>query len=190
MAGHGAAGAKMVVRIHPAALTEIEMEIKTELEKLSKEGLVDLTGSLAWNDAFGCFTRAGFEKLVWPQIGEKAEWIIYFDINGMHALNELHGSYDPVDAMIKNVLAVTRATDFVAGQWKSGDEFLVCVTQADDRAPVDPQGMVNRLAAEMQKQGLSATFAIVPVVSWKLAENVEPAIREVYAAKKARGVSR
>jgi len=120
------------------------MEIKTELEKLSKEGLVDLTGSLAWNDAFGCFTRAGFEKLVWPQIGEKAEWIIYFDINGMHALNELHGSYDPVDAMIKNVLAVTRATDFVAGQWKSGDEFLVCVTQADDRAPVEPQGMVNR----------------------------------------------
>src|SRR5690242_20388054 len=87
----------------------------------------ELIHKLAWNDGFGCHTRAGFEHMVWPEIASKARWIVYFDVNGMHALNETFGSYEPVDAMIKQVLTSIRSTDYVAGQWKSGDEFLICL---------------------------------------------------------------
>src|SRR5687768_10584272 len=153
------------------------------IRHLTHQELIELVGDLAWNDAFGCFTRPGFEKLVWPRIAEEAEWLVYFDVDGVHDLNEKHGTYDAFDAMMKEVLSIVRNSDYVAGQLKSGDEFLLCITDSDDRAPVDPQGVVNRLTAEMGKQGLSATFAIVPVISSNLLENVAPAIEEVYAAK-------
>lgn len=152
---------------------------------LNLSELQELVYALAWNDGFGCYTRAGFEKLIWPQIKDRARWIVYFDIDGMHALNERFGSYEPVDAMIKQVLAIVRTTDYVAGQWKSGDEFLVCIAEDDSRDQLsDPQGMAERLMAELKKQGLSATFAIVPVISEQLFQNVKPAVDKVYAAKK------
>jgi len=152
----------------------------------TKQQLEELVNALAWNDAFGCFTRAGFEKLIWPEIVDGAEWIIFFDVDGVHALNEKHGTYDVFDAMMKDVLSTVRSSDYIAGQLNSGDEFLVCTTGVEDRAPVSPDGIVVRLKAELKKHGLSATFAIVPVISSNLLENVAPAIEEVYAAKKQR----
>jgi GGDEF domain-containing protein len=152
--------------------------------------LQDLVYRLAWNESFGCHTRNGFEHMIWPTIAHKAKWLIYFDLDNIHALNEAFGGYGPVDAMVKQVLATVRASDYVAGQFKSGDEFLVCLTESDERPTLDPEGFVKRLTAEFAKHNLTATFAIVPVKSLDLLENVQPAVDQVYAAKKARGVSR
>jgi GGDEF domain-containing protein len=146
-----------------------------------------LIHKLAWNDGFGCHTRKGFEHVVWPGIAAKARSIVYFDIDGMHALNEKFGSYEPVDAMIRKVLSSVRSSDFVAGQWKSGDEFLICLTENDKHNTLDPEGLVRRLTEEFAKVGMSATFAIVPVKSTDLLENVQPAVDQVYEAKKSRG---
>ena len=95
------------------------------------EQLQALVKSLSWNDRYGCYTRAGFEKTIWPHIEAKARWIIFFDIDDMHALNVRHGS-EGVNEMIKKSLAV-RGSDFMAGQWFSGDEFIVCITDDDPK---------------------------------------------------------
>jgi hypothetical protein len=145
---------------------------------------------LSWNDGFGCYNRKGFEKMKWPEIAARARFIVYFDIDGMHELNEAHGGYEPVDAMIRQVLASVRSSDYVAGQWKSGDEFLICITENEKRDSMDPEGMIQRLTEEFAKVGMSATFAFVPVKSTDLLENVQPAVDKVYELKKARGASR
>jgi GGDEF domain-containing protein len=150
----------------------------------------ELIHKLAWNDGFGCHTRKGFEHVIWPSIAATAQYIIYFDIDGMHALNESFGSYEPVDAMIRQVLHAVRSSDYVAGQWKSGDEFLICLTQNQNHNPLDPEGLVKRLTEEFAKVGMTATFAIVPVKGTDLLENVQPAVEKVYELKKARGISR
>lgn len=150
----------------------------------------ELIHKLAWNDAFGCHTRAGFEHVVWPQIAAKTRYLLYFDINGMHALNESFGGYGPVDDMIKQVLSTVRSTDYACGQVKSGDEFLLALVESGDRTELDPEGLRDRLIAEFARHGMSAMFAIVEVKSTDLLENLLPAIDEVYEQKKARGVSR
>lgn len=162
-------------------------------ERNSKE-LNELVRALAWNDAFGCYTRAGFEKIVWPEIAERARWIIYFDIDDMHALNEANGSYDAVDGMIHQAFGSLRFTDHVASQFKSGDEFLVCLTDDSPQSPIidqreqlDPHAMTYRLIDALKKVGLTATFAIVQVTSLDLLANVKPAIDQVFIAKQNRG---
>jgi GGDEF domain-containing protein len=150
----------------------------------------ELIHKLSWNAGFGCHTRAGFEHVVWPEIAHRARWLLFFDINGMHALNEKLGGYEPVDAMIKQVLSVIRTTDYVCGQVKSGDEFTVALTETEERAALDPEGLRDRLIQELAKHGMSAMFAIVPVRSKDLMENLIPAIDQVYEQKKARGVGR
>ena len=157
---------------------------------LSQDELRQMVQALAWNDGFGCYTRAGFEKLLWPEIAEYARWIIYFDIDGMHAINNAHEGYEFADAIIKDVFSILRTTDYVAGQYKSGDEFLICLTASEARAELDPWGMTMRLNEEFKKHGMSATFAVVPVTSPDLAVNVKPAVDQVYAAKKLKGTER
>ena len=150
----------------------------------------DLIHKLSWNDGFGCHTRAGFEHMVWPEIAAKARWIVYLDIDRMHELNARFGSYEPVDTMIRQVLAAVRSSDHVAGQWKSGDEFLICITETDHRPAADlatAEGLVDRLVYEFARQGMTATFAIVPVLSTHLKENVQPAVDRVYDQKNKRG---
>lgn len=150
--------------------------------KRTKQQLVELVNSLAWNDGYGCWTRAGFEKLIWPTIAERAKWIIFFDIDNMHDLNELH-SHAGVDAIIKRCLAM-RAGDYIAGQHYSGDEFIICITEDDARGISDPQALCERLMRTFAENGIPATFAIVPVTSGSLVENVMPAVAIVETAKK------
>lgn len=152
--------------------------------------LETLLHKISWNAGFGCHNRQGFEHMIWPDIATEARWIIYFDIDGMHALNEKHGGYEPVDAMIRSVLSSVRSSDYLAAQWKSGDEFLVCLTENKEHAPLDPEGLVRRLNEEFARHGMSATFAVVPVKSTDLLENIQPAVDRVYEIKKQRGVSR
>src|SRR5688572_12592403 len=116
--------------------------IMINIHHLTHRELSELVVDLAWNDAFRCFTRAGFEQLIWPRIAQEADWLVYFDVDSVHELNETHGPYDVFDAMMKEVLSIVRNSDYVAGQLKSGHEFLLCITDSDDRAPVDPGGIV------------------------------------------------
>jgi len=151
-----------------------------------------LLRELAWNDEFGCYSKAGFKKLIWPEIAERARWIVYFDVDGVHDINTANNGYDVFDAMMKQVLSILRLTDYVAGQLTSGDEFLVCLTEKKSPQPgelrqtLDPQALKERLIDELKKQGLTATFAIVPVFSTDLGINLHPAIQEVFLAKKLR----
>jgi len=158
----------------------------------SKNESDELIRALAWNDEFGCYTRQGFKKAVWPTIAEDARWIIYFDVDGVHNINATNKGYEAFDAMMKQALATLRLTDYVAAQWKSGDEFLVCLTEtkhsavSDQRETLNPEAMMERLIDALKKQGLTATFAIVPVISPDLAANVKPAVDQVYEIKNSR----
>src|SRR5690349_1545958 len=111
----------------------------------------ELIRQLSWNDGFGCFNRKGFEKMKWPEIASTARHIVYFDVDNMHGLNEKFGGYEPVDAMIRKVLASVRSSDYIAGQWKSGDEFLICLTENGKHGPLDPDGFVQRLKQEFAR---------------------------------------
>lgn len=152
-------------------------------KKLNKKQLEELVNSLSWNEGFGCYTRAGFEKIIWPEIADKAKWIIFFDVDNMNRLNDAHGQ-DTVDAMIKKSLAM-RDTDYVASQWKSGDEFVVCVTEDGSREVSNPISLCERLKEAFLENGIPATFGIAPVISRDLRENVQPAYKRVWTEKKA-----
>jgi GGDEF domain-containing protein len=156
----------------------MENDIITEDPK----DLQRLVRTLAWNEAFGCFTRQGFEQMIWPSIADEAKWIIFFDVDNMHDLNQQHG-YEGVNAIIKKSRSM-RGGDFMAGQWFSGDEFIVVITDQDlDREASNPIGFSIRLAHLFAENGAPATFAVAPVISSDLMTNVEPAHRVCQAAK-------
>ena len=151
-----------------------------------------LIRDLAWSDEFGCYTKNGFKKLIWPEIAEDARWLLYFDVDGVHNINKANKGYAAFDAMIFQVLSILRLTDYVAGQKNSGDEFLVCLVEkkaepGEIRQVIDPDAMMQRLIDELRRQGLTAIFSIVPVVSLDLDVNLKPAIEQVFLAKEQRG---
>ena len=161
------------------------------LDDLSKEELKALIKRLAWNEGFGCFYRSGFEHIVWPVIREKAEWGILLDIDGLHALNAKHDSFDPVDALIKDALSITRSTDIKAGMLKSGDEIVIIMLKDKRNDKVsDPDGLVGRLVKSFGKHHMSATYAIVPIVSSDLSVNFEPAVKKIKEIKSQRSSPR
>ena len=147
------------------------------------EELERLVRDLSWNDGYGCYTRAGFEKLIWSDIAEQAKWIIFFDVDDMHALNAMHG-YEGVNAIIKKSLD-RRGSDVMAGQWFSGDEFIICITDNPDRDESNPKDFCVRLAEIFRENGATATFAIAPVTSSNLFANVEPAHELIQLAKQS-----
>lgn len=157
-----------------------------ELEKSQLQALVE---RLAWNKDFGCYTKNGFMSYIWPEISPRVEWILFFDIDYLHEMNNKFDSYVPVNEMIKQVLSIVRGTDFVGGQLNSGDEFIICSIGRGE-AKADPEGLKARLIEEMSKFGMSATFSIVPVSTWDLEEAVAPAVAEVKRLKSERGVGR
>ena len=152
------------------------------MNEFSREELEEIIKSLSWNDGYGCYTRAGFEKTIWPHIAGKARWIVFFDIDDMHSLNAQHG-YDGMNAIIQKSLSM-RGSDFMAGQWFSGDEFIVCVTDDDPaRGESNPIEFCMRLAEVFQSNGAPATFVIAPVISDDLFANVAPAHKVCQEAK-------
>jgi GGDEF domain-containing protein len=146
-----------------------------------------------WDEDYGCHNRKGLELLVWPEIKTRARWLVFFDLDYLHDLNEKMGGYPPVNAMIRQVLASVRSSDHKACRWQSGDELLLVITETETRKVDDisvAEGMVKRLQKALAAQGMNATFAIVPVKSMDLVENVTPAIEKVFELKKARGITR
>jgi len=152
-------------------------QLQQQIAQLQEEN-----AELSWNDDYGCYTRQGFKKLVWPSIAEKAKWIIFFDIDGMRELNDLY-KHAGVNARIKKSLTV-RTSDYKAGQRYSGDEFMVVVTNDPERGETDPIRLTMRIKEALHENGLPATFAIAPVISDDLMENVEPAVQLVEDAKR------
>ena len=153
-----------------------------EFDDIDPAEMLSMFKEMAWNDEYGCYTSQAFRKLVWGRIADKAKWIIYFDIDGMGELNEQH-THAGVNTMIKKSLAV-RASDYMTGQRYSGDEFIVVVTDDPERGETDPLQLTMRLKEALRENGLSATFAIAPVISDDLMENVEPAVQLVEDAKR------
>lgn len=154
---------------------------KNKLDELNRSQLEQLIRDLAWNDEYGCYSRAGFQELIWPGIAAIARWIVFFDIDEMGNLNKVH-SHAGVNMRIKKSLTM-RTSDYLTGQRYSGDEFIIVVTDAPGRRASNPIELCARLAESLRENGLSATFAIAPVISDDLTQNVEPAVKEVEIAK-------
>lgn len=162
------------------SIEQLQKQIR-ELEERNQH-LQEENHELSWNDGYGCYTRKGFEKTIWPMIKDQARWIIFFDVDHMHDLNAEHG-YEGVNAIIKKSLAM-RGSDFMAGQWFSGDEFIVCITDEDsDRTKSDPVQFCLRLADVFRANGAPCTFVIAPVNSDDLLSIVAPAHQVCQKAK-------
>jgi len=157
---------------------------KTMAKNLKKRELEELVHSLAWNARFVCYTRPGLEQLVWNDIAGSAQFVIFIDVDDMHALNEKHG-YEGVNEIIKKSLSILRASDYIAGQWFSGDEFAVFVTHDPERDNSNPIELCQRLHASFHANGASATFGIARVSSTDLNQTIKPAFELVQNAKKA-----
>jgi GGDEF domain-containing protein len=153
-------------------------------KSLTKQKLLDLVKTLSWNDRFGCYTRPGLEQYIWSQIQASVRYVIFLDVDDMHQLNETHG-YEGVNEIIKQSLGSLRATDYIAGQWFSGDEFAVFVTDSPQREHSNPNDLCERLRTAFHQHGASATFGIAPVTSQDLSHVVRPAFELVQNAKKA-----
>jgi hypothetical protein len=164
--------------------------MNNDFTRYSKEKLMGLVTAMAWNDAMGCHTRAGFEKWIWPEIYPAARFLVYFDVDGVHKINEQYQSYDPFDAMMRQVLASVRTTDYVSCQYKSGDEYLICLVENGQRQTLEPEGLIHRLTEELARYGLTAIFAWGEAKSMSLTENVKPLADRVLELKAARGVGR
>ena len=156
--------------------------------------LETLVHRLAWNDAMGCHTRDGFAKYIWPGVlkdpKKNPRYFVFFDVDGVHALNESAGTYDVFDGIMREVNATVRSTDAVVAQKNSGDEFLLCLIETPDRHAPEPEKVIERLTEELAKHGLTAIFAWGEVKSPNLDENVKPLADRVLEAKRARGTSR
>jgi len=182
------------------ALGSIRSEAKAKAARANgrkggRPRLQDLVKALAWNDAFGCYTRPGMEKYLWPKIAKRARAIVYFDIDGMHEINQAHRGYEYADSIIREVFSSLRGSDYAAGQWKSGDEFIVVITLPDKPGPydvrtIDPDGLATRLENEFSKRGITASFATVEVIGQDLEKIIGPAVDKVYKLKKQKGRTR
>jgi len=159
-------------------------QLIAKIEELERRNvtLEQMNQMLAWNDEYGCYTRQGFQKQVWPSIAAQSRWIIFFDIDEMGLLNDEH-THAGVNAIIKKSLSM-RASDYITGQRYSGDEFFVCMVDDPERGETNPVELCMRVQSALRENGVSATFAIAPVVSDHLVENVEPAVKLVEIAKR------
>ena len=151
-------------------------------ENLDKDELEKLVHSMAWNDGFGCYTRAGLEKMMWNEISSSVQYCVFMDIDDMHDLNERYG-YDGVNERIKKSLML-RSTDYVAGQWFSGDEIIVLITKNSGRDNSDVSKFCERLQSSFMENGVSITIGVSNVSSFDLMQVVKPGFDLVQLAKR------
>lgn len=132
----------------------------------------------------------------WPEVAHLAKWIVYFDVDGVHAMNEEYGTYEEFNRRMRAVLSKFRTEEIFVALTNSGDEFALVIIEETPKNPserrqtISPEHVVERLTEELAKQGLTAIFEIEPVRSLLLEDNIRPVADRVLAAKKARGVGR
>lgn len=155
-----------------------------EIEAL-RDRVVELEQEVAFlrvNPNFETLTRQALEIENRRIKGRRC--IVMIDIDNLHKLNDVHGSQEPVNVIIR------RAFDFrfddlvLKANYASGDE-IVFVLRAD------PEGFMSRLSERLEGEGLSATMAF----EWlsdgdDLKEVCDRAIGRVYELKKKRGSCR
>lgn len=161
-------------------MSQTKQQIIQENTKLQAQ-----ISALAWDSAYGCYSRAGIEHVIWPQICESVEAIISFDIDDMHGLNSRHGQA-VMDAKIRKSLKL-RKTDFtLIARIKSGDEGAVFVTRTRDRKATDLESMRDRLVQSFAKNGMMITAAIYRTRGCDFDKNIQAAFRKVEKLKKSR----
>lgn len=111
-------------------------------------------GILRWNVKFGCLTRQGLEvALMYTDLTGRV--CVYWDVDGMKAANDRWGKSGS-NVRVKAALHV-RASDMLAGQVFSGDEFAA-FPLAEEALE-----MAQRLLEAFHQQEMSGTFVIVPL---------------------------
>lgn len=129
--------------------------------------------------AYGCGTRRALER-TWRGQGV----VLFFDIDGMKALNDAHG-YAGVDQRIREALAAScRKGEAVAYRWASGDEFAVTLPDV-----VTAVRVRDRLILSLGVREMSAMYGIAPAQR-SLVATVTVASDQVQMQKRARDVER
>jgi hypothetical protein len=126
---------------------------------------------------YGILTRWGGER-AWQRLSRHyARFdVVFMDLDELHRLNAELG-YAEVDRRICAAL-VYRREDIMTARWYSGDEIVAIVSKGDGF------GFAHRLLDGMRKNGLSATFGVVPAAP-RLADAVWKAMELVAAAKES-----
>lgn len=147
--------------------------------RLSREQLEKLATDLSIDQSFGILTRNAFQVLIFPKIRNLISTIIFGDIDNLHSLNRVHG-YKEMDRKLKVALA-TRRSDIVL-RWFSGDEIVWVLIDGDASV------VIQRITAQLARQGLSAVFAFSKVdkfANWEAFERVVERLSKEVMAKKS-----
>jgi diguanylate cyclase (GGDEF)-like protein len=104
--------------------------------------------------SYGCLTRQGVDAQWQRHKNKSNQSLIFLDLDKIHDLNEKWG-YTVVDAKIKASLKCRK--NELLGRWYSGDELIIIVPTQEALATC------NRIQNQLENNGLSGTFAIVPI---------------------------
>jgi GGDEF domain-containing protein len=146
---------------------------------LTRKQLEQLTTTLSIDQSFGVLTKNAFQVLIFPKIRDAIRAIIFFDINNLHSLNHKYG-YKEIDRRLKSALTTRRAD--VVMRWFSGDEIVWVLLGGD------PSGAVQRIASQLEQQGLGATFSFASVqssISWNDFDQIVTRLSNEVVAKKS-----
>lgn len=149
------------------ALQMIET-LKTDIETLSHDA------------AYGCYTRAGFDRRV-KTLDARFTAVVFGDIDAMHEHNATHG-YGAINARIAAALATVgmrHSTDLLTARYYSGDE-LIWIAPAQDAG-----GLAERITAAFAASHLSITLGVAHVET-TLQAAIQAAADAVQTAKQAR----
>lgn len=157
-------------------------ELQEKLERLEREN-----AELKADHAYGGLSPAGL-RVEFRNITEDDLFVIGLDLDGIHALNEQHGSYEPVDQMIFAAFHDFhfRSDDLVIkslvlfGRHKSGDEIAFIVRG-------NPEGFIQRLYTALNNHGLSGIADFEQILNRDLQSALIKAFDKVIAAKTLRG---
>lgn len=139
------------------------MDIRSTLETMSKDQLIDMMMSMGVDRAFGIMSR-NMAETFYGSI-EAGKTLIMVDIANMHAMNHLY-SMDGVDQRIKAVTDVIRHSDLVI-RW-GGDELVIVLNSGN------VEDYIARLDTLMHQNDLYAVIGSV-ITSESLAESVKRA---------------
>lgn len=109
-----------------------------------------LVSALSTDPRYGITTSSAIPFEL-PRVASAARFVVFIDLDNMHAANEKHG-YSVVDGKIKRAVHVRHTDCLLRARWFSGDEIVFVLAG-------DPQGFCDRLAACLKNEGLSATMA-------------------------------
>ena len=148
------------------------------------EQLEQRIAALEHHEAFDIPRRPVLERR-WRNT-ETGSHLIFFDLDGLNQLNARYG-YAEVNRRIAATFAALQADvrpDTQVYAYQSGDEFVALCPAGDSH------GLTCRIQALLWSNGLSASFAIMPVGS-SLEATVEAATKRLkQAGRGARGTGR